>query len=448
MNVAPVSPLLSGRSTSSWRRRVGVTTAAGALGILMLMAAMNLARTSDELAVTSSAQTTMIAGGVAVVSNPLPVEARLFSADSPWNQLVQADASYGGVDADGNGVLDDFDRVITGSKATRAGAMTSRQFGIPLAVVDPSQPEQRVIVDCVIPGHIEPVLELALRFAEPPSYPNEGTYGPAKTFGSGPDSALVVMDLSSRRGYDFFQLNPERDANGALVQEGLGTLCEKGGYTTYSLDGPGFGWKAPDDSHADLAGNLRVGIRAAGSAMAAGIMTRSELSRVLAGDEAAVSHALAICLHADQLQRGWVFPAVSEDGYADNYKGSLPMGTRLAIAPNTPRPDEVDTPLGKAIWNSFSKYGGYVVDQCGTGATLGIYADAIVVEPDLNSGVAMYEDGDLLQIAAALRVTSPPNPFAIPAASTPTPTTSASTSSAPTSSASTVPTSTTQVSSP
>jgi hypothetical protein len=73
--------------------------------------------------------------------------------------------------------------------------------------------------------------------------------------------------------------------------------------------------------------------------------------------------------------------------------------------------------MGKALWVALVRYGAYVVDQCGVGPTLGISIDATVVEPDLNQGVAMYEDGDLLQIAAALRVTDQPVPFAIPPAS-------------------------------
>jgi hypothetical protein len=409
-----VSPLVPTRSHKK-RRLFGLTLGSSALAALLGMAAVNRdpGLTGEGKDADDSASVTASAGSLTPGST-LPVEPRLFSVDSPWNQLIRVGSSYGGVDEDGNGVLDDFDSVITGAKATRGGAMTSRQFGLPLAIVDPTQPLQKVVADCVVPGHIESVTDFTFRFAIPPSYVNDGTYGPPKTFGSGPDSALVVIDAERRKAYDFFQLNPEPDANGSLVQEGLGTLCEKGGYTTYSLDGPGFGWNAPTDKRADPKGNLRLGIRAAGSAMAGGIITRSEVSRVLAGDDNAVPHALAICLHANQLQRGWVFPAVSEDGYADNYAGTLPMGTRLAIDPTKIRPDEVDTPMGKALWTTLTQYGGYVVDQCGNGPTLGISVDAVVVEPDVNAGVAMYEDGDLLQIAAALSVAEPPSTFAIP----------------------------------
>jgi hypothetical protein len=365
----------------------------------------------------AAAVTTPAAPSSTVALVALPAEERLFSQDSPWNQLIPTSATYSGPDANSNGVLDDFDPVISGTKPTRYGALTSQQFGLPIAVVDPKQASHRIVVDCRVPGHVESVNEMDFNIVIPPSYVNEGGYGPRKTFGSGPDSALIVMDLKRRMGYDFFQLNPEPDSSGALIQEGLGTLCEKGGYTTYSLDGPGFGWKSPDDKNADQNGYIRAGIRAAGSSMGGGIVTRSEVSRALAGDTTAFPHALAVCLHADQLKKGWIFPAVSEDGYADNYRGSLPMGTRLAIDPSITMPAEVDTLMGKALWVALVRYGAYVVDQCGVGPTLGISIDATVVEPDLNQGVAMYEDGDLLQIAAALRVTDQPVPFAIPPAS-------------------------------
>lgn len=340
---------------------------------------------------------------------------RLFASDSPWNNTVPRGASYGGSDTDGNGVLDGFEAVVSGRKATLAGAINTAQFGIPVVVVDSTRPENRVVVDCRAPGKIEPIRELSLRFAVPLSYANDGPYGPKETFGSGPDSSMMILDRENRIGYDFFQLNPVPDSTGAFVQEGLGTLCEKGGYATYSLDGPGFGWHDPDHPNADSNGNVPAGIRAAGSPTAGGILTQYEIISALVGNTASIQHALAICLHADQLKTGWIFPAVSEDGWTGNYNGPFRMGTRLAIDPSTPMPDTVDTMLGRALWEAFVRYGGYVVDQCGVTSTFGLYADSNLLAPDINVGVSMADNGDLVELTSALRVVDPPTAFRIPA---------------------------------
>ena len=147
-------------------------------------------------------------------------------------------------------------------------------------------------------------------------------------------------------------------------------------------------------------------------------MTRNELAQVMSGKEPTFGHALAICLHATQLRQGWIYPAVAQDGWADNYSGTIPMGARLAIPSGVAMPSTVDTVLGRALWQTFTRYGGYVVDQCGSQPTFGVYADSLWSGADLNDGVAMYKSGDLIDIVRALRTTSEPARFAVP----PTPT--------------------------
>lgn len=108
----------------------------------------------------------------------------------------------------------------------------------------------------------------------------------------------------------------------------------------------------------DLLGSgVGGGIRAAQFSTNGGLIRKHELA------ERHIPHALVMALHESQLKKGWVFPAISEDGQNGGYTGTIPMGSLFAIPPNVDLNSLGLSPEGLALGKSMQDYGVYVGDK-------------------------------------------------------------------------------------
>lgn len=79
-----------------------------------------------------------------------------------------------------------------------------------------------------------------------------------------------------------------------------------------------------------------------------------------------VRHSLIIALCADQLKRGYIWPATFEDNLSIPYSGAVPIGTTLAIPPSVNIESLGLNQYGKKIGYALQRYGGIVSLQgCG-----------------------------------------------------------------------------------
>jgi hypothetical protein len=269
---------------------------------------------------------------------PDAVLARPFGDSSPWNSQIGPGASY----------------TPTSTFAGDAGWINTDQSSFPV----------------YFGGGGDPVLTFVT---------GTGTYqlhAPAGLVpAGGSDANATVVDLTNDTVTDFW----------ILTRTGPTTFAAAGGVQT-SLDGTGFGTLTAK-------GKVRAGTRASGSSGLGGMITGANLS---AGR---IDHALAIAASGADMVAQFVAPAVTMDSdAASSYSGTLPMGTRLAIPPGTPKP--ALSPIGSMVWDAFVRYGGYVVDRTGGFA---IFGEPNTVSPGAVAGL-VRGSSDLRQIVPALQV--------------------------------------------
>lgn len=109
------------------------------------------------------------------------------------------------------------------------------------------------------------------------------------------------------------------------------------------LRGPGFG---------------QGGVRAYGGSAIGGLVRTHEVAA------RHIPHAIALGLNPNQMKKGWVWPATTEDGGGNNnYSGTIPMGTLFAIPGSVNLATLGLNPDALALATAFQDYGGYVTDQ-------------------------------------------------------------------------------------
>jgi hypothetical protein len=92
-----------------------------------------------------------------------------------------------------------------------------------------------------------------------------------------------------------------------------------------------------------------------------------------------------------------VWPATEEDAIApQTYRGTIPMGTLLAIPPAVDVESMILSPEGRMIARALQRYGAYVVDQA---EVMAFYA-----EPDAPPAVIQAIREDLPRIRRELRI--------------------------------------------
>jgi hypothetical protein len=178
---------------------------------------------------------------------------------------------------------------------------------------------------------------------------------------------------------------------------------------TWQMSGGPVSWSAAYHVRNDLYGDGvgDGGVRAAAGSGVGGVIRQWEV------DAGEIRHALALVLTNEQLARGPVWPAVSEDGdAARTYRGSIPIGTLVAIPPDVDVARLGLTPAGEVVSRALQDYGAYVVDR----------ASAVVLyaEPSLegtNELEAMRED--MPSIRRQLRVVANSGPQSVGGGGTP-----------------------------
>lgn len=104
---------------------------------------------------------------------------------------------------------------------------------------------------------------------------------------------------------------------------------------------------------------LTSGVRAAGVPAVAGLIRAHEL------EAAKIPHALAVAIPGGMLKRGQVWPANRQDTNTSSYKGSVPMGSLLAIPGSVDLSSMGLSREGMALAKALQNYGAYVVDRSG-----------------------------------------------------------------------------------
>lgn len=108
----------------------------------------------------------------------------------------------------------------------------------------------------------------------------------------------------------------------------------------------------------DLLGSgVSGGIRAGQFSTNGGLIRKHELENLH------MPHALVMALNASQMKKGWVFPAISEDGDNSGYNGSIPMGSLFAIPPEVDINSLGLSPEGLMLAKAMQDYGVYVGDK-------------------------------------------------------------------------------------
>ena len=183
----------------------------------------------------------------------------------------------------------------------------------------------------------------------------------------------VLATLKSVRTRQSWTVRIPANATGALgtagyTADGHATIIQPDGRTSYDAYKlrkiSSTVWEAQVVKVTDLLGSgTNVGVRAAGTPMAAGLIRAHEVR------DRRINHALAIAVPNTVLKSGFVWPAKSQDSDgATAYSGQVPMGTLLSI------PHWVDlsalglSPEGLALGKALQTYGAYVVDRAGMAA--------------------------------------------------------------------------------
>jgi len=149
----------------------------------------------------------------------------------------------------------------------------------------------------------------------------------------------------------------------------------------------------------DLRGDGLTGTTASGMSSLGGLIRTWELQ------QHDIRHVLAITMPPGLMASGAVWPAHQEDNFAAGaYRGSVHMGSLLAI------PASVDvrslglSAEGTAIAYALQRYGAYVID---TGGSM-----ALVAEPSAEAWVRPAR-GDMRRIQAQMRVVTNNGPFSV-----------------------------------
>lgn len=153
--------------------------------------------------------------------------------------------------------------------------------------------------------------------------------------------------------------SPDVDGNLAIVQPNGWVLEVLGGIrlSTGELVGVFHSYSDPEG----IGDGLANGRRASMIPNYAGILSNEDL------EAGRIDHALCLTLGPEALAQSFVWPATAMDRDPHDYRGSLPMGTLLAIPPQENLENAgLATETGKMVARAAQEYGMYVVDRAGS----------------------------------------------------------------------------------
>jgi hypothetical protein len=159
---------------------------------------------------------------------------------------------------------------------------------------------------------------------------------------SGSDGAMVVIDYTNRKIYDFYQV--AKNADGTVMISADGTVSVGWG-NVIDLDGEGQSPGITGSGLSNLFGAVRV----------------YEMERAAADPVNAIQHALAFS--SPYICPTWRYPA-EKSGGSSTVAGCIPMGARVFLD-SAADCSTVSTPGEKAICYALQKYGAYAVTHGG-----------------------------------------------------------------------------------
>jgi hypothetical protein len=246
------------------------------------------------------------ADGTTTATLPTERDAALwpFSSASPWNTPLGSGAQY--ADESDPRTAD----IREGDSSVNAG-----MFSHPIYQATDDDPEQLVHthdgdVRYRIPADAQPAL---------PAWGERYT-----------DAHLHVIDPTRSHVDECFQMRPR-------------------------LDGA---WDCTFHQRIDLYGDgvSDGGTRAYGGSAIGGLIRIWEL------EAGTIPHALAFAMPNERMQQGPVWPASREDNQNEDYQGTVPMGTLVAIPPDVDLEALDLTPAGLVLARALQDYGAYLVD--------------------------------------------------------------------------------------
>jgi hypothetical protein len=250
----------------------------------------------------------------------VPGSSQLFAASSPFNQLIPA-----------NPVLDPSSAAMVAYTSRQGqGFANLWEYGIPIFDADAGTP--RYSIGCTMSPAWGPCPFAGLAVPIPAgAAPNAGL-----------DGAMVVIDWSARRSYEFWQVR--RSGNGWVTSWGA----------VNSIDGSGWGGGSTGAGASRLAGVVRV------AEVAAGV----------------IPHALVVAID-NACRPPHRAPATKSDGQSSR-GDCIPEGARLQLDPSIDAATIPGITAGeRAVAVALQRYGAYVIDN--TGAPLSV---AFEVAPD------------------------------------------------------------------
>ncbi len=245
-----------------------------------------------------------------------------FASTSPWNTPLGSGAVIESADAPCSRMLTD---------GTLAADINAAQWSHPIYLAAPTDPEVKII------AHGEVVAQLRVPRNAAPALPKS----------EDSDAHLHIIDPERRYVHELWHAS--RKKPDVIVAES---------YSRNDLHGSGVG---------------EGGERAYGGSAIGGLIRRRELSL-------GIRHALAMALPRSHLKLGPVWPATKQDDGAETtYRGTVPMGQLVTLAPKTSLAQLGLSPEGRAVAEALRDYGAYVVDAS---SDLTLYAEPSA-EPDL-----------------------------------------------------------------
>lgn len=246
-------------------------------------------------------------------ANPPPAAApaatvvRPFAAGSPWNTPIPDDP-----------VLDSNSSAIADYLGAQPGVADLYEFGVPIYQADAFTP--RYAVDCRRPWGACPLEQARVPIPD----------GASPSVGS--DGAMVIIDESSGRTYEFWQA---REAGNDWVAS----------------------WGDVSSIYGDGHDSAAVG---AGVSRLAGVIRTEEIRR------GQIDHTLVFSTD-NACQGTFRYPATKTDG--DSHRSDcIPQGTRIQLDP-TINVDRLHATRGeKAVARALQTYGAYAIDNGGARA--------------------------------------------------------------------------------
>ncbi|PKP81466.1 MAG: hypothetical protein CVT79_10275 [Alphaproteobacteria bacterium HGW-Alphaproteobacteria-18] len=329
----------------------------------MLTSAPKLAAAFSILAITACAQTGFDAKTAPpptpediAAAAEAPAGWRPFSADSPWNTKIPADAP---LDPNSEILIEDF-------ASHSAMAINMPVYSVATYYIDASKTPKKKVYP-YFQGDFG-------RGFEP------GTRIPAPAFAvpplpEGSTQYLAMIDTAAGRAWEMKQgaQNPETGTWGTSF----------GAEVDLKGTGVATPWMMSPDVH------LSASPRPSGTPLIAGLI---RLDEIKAGR---IDHALALAYPAPRT--GSFVPPASmaleaPEGTSPNLYG-LPMGARIQLDPNYDIENTHLSPAGKVIARALQEYGAIIVDQ--TGSTV-LFAESAPAQLEAWQGVLAPDELSLL----------------------------------------------------